>query len=167
MEHIPSWETNSSSCSLVFLLSLQNLNTCQYIHKSVILGGGKRWRSSLKNSATTRRSQVRFPMMSLEFFILIIFPVAQCLTNVPPSHANCLDIWDLQTPRTLFKSRALWSVKDIKRLIGLHLQCLMMSKNYEFYIYLRRFNGQMKTCTAVNFGCSYIFKVSICLNCLQ
>jgi hypothetical protein len=73
------------------------------------------------------RSRVRFPMVSLEFFIDIILPAAlwprgtlslqqkwvpgifpggkggRCvgLTTLPPSWAECLEIWELQPPVTL------------------------------------------------------------------
>ena len=73
------------------------------------------------------RSWVRFPMVSLEFFIYIILPVAlwpwgwlrlltemstrniswgkggRCvgLTTLPPSCADCLEIWEPQPPGTL------------------------------------------------------------------
>jgi hypothetical protein len=71
--------------------------------------------------------RVRFPMVSLEFFIDIILPAARwswgwlglyekrvpgtfpgskggrCvgLTTLPPSRADCLEIWESQTPETL------------------------------------------------------------------
>jgi len=72
------------------------------------------------------RSRVRFPMVTLEFFIDILFPAAlkrvdsasnrneyeeyflggkggRCvrLTTLPPSHANCLEMWEPQLSGTL------------------------------------------------------------------
>jgi hypothetical protein len=80
---------------------------------------GTRWRG---------RSRVRFPMLSLEYFIDIILPIAlwlwgrlsllqnwlpgifsggkggRCLglTNLPSSSADCLEIWESQPPGTLW-----------------------------------------------------------------
>ena len=60
-----------------------------------------------------RRSRVRFPMVSLEFFIDIILPAAQWvpgifpggkdgrwvrLTTLPLSCADCLEIWEPRLP---------------------------------------------------------------------
>jgi hypothetical protein len=52
------------SCGLLLLMVK---NGTQYIFNS--------WRSWLRHCATNRRSQVRFPMVSLEFCIDIILPV--------------------------------------------------------------------------------------------
>jgi len=86
-------------------------------------GGAVGWDSALQAG----RSRVRFPMVSLEFFIDIILPVAiwpwidsasnrnkyrdyflrvkdgRCvgLTTLPPSWVNCLAIWELQLHGTL------------------------------------------------------------------
>jgi len=63
-------------------------------------------------------SGVRFPIVSLEFFIDIILPNqslteiitsdkggkgGRCigLTTLPPSYANCLEIWEPQPPGNL------------------------------------------------------------------
>jgi hypothetical protein len=87
---------------------------------------GTRWRTGWGTALQTGRSWVRFPMVSLEFFIDIILPVAlwpwgrhslqqkwvpeiftgvkggRCvgLTILPPSCADCLKIWVPQPPRT-------------------------------------------------------------------
>ena len=84
------------------------------------------WRSWLRHCATSRKG-VRFPIVSLEFFIDIILPAAlwpwvwlslwqkwvpgifswnkggRCigLTILPLSCADCLEIWELQPPGTL------------------------------------------------------------------
>ena len=64
------------------------------------------------------RSRVRFPVLSLEFFIDVILPFSnrneykeyflgsksgRCvgLTTLPPSCADCLEIWEPQPPGTL------------------------------------------------------------------
>jgi hypothetical protein len=86
-------------------------------------GGALGWGSALQ----ARRSRVQFPMVSLDFFINIILPAApwpwgrlslkqklvpiifpgnkggRCveLTTLPPSCADCLEIWEPQTPGTL------------------------------------------------------------------
>jgi hypothetical protein len=80
-----------------------------------------------KTALQVGRSRVRFPMLSLEFFIDIILPVAlwpmgltqtykneyqeyflvgkggRCmgLTTLPPSCADCLEIWESQPTGTL------------------------------------------------------------------
>jgi len=82
------------------------------------------------------RSRVRFPMVSLEFFINIILPASLCpwgwlslqqkwvpgifpgckggrcvgLTTLPPSCADCLDIWESQPPGTSRPCPGLWWV---------------------------------------------------------
>jgi hypothetical protein len=86
-----------------------------------------RWRSGWGTTLQTGRSRVRFPMVSLDFFIDIIFPSAlwpwgrlsllqkrvpgifpggkggRCvgLTILPLSSADCLKIWEPQPPGTL------------------------------------------------------------------
>ena len=86
-------------------------------------GGAVGWGTALQ----VGRSRVRFPMVSLEFFIDIILPVAlgpgvdsaskrneyqeyflegkggRCvgLTTLPPSCADCLEIWKPQPPGNL------------------------------------------------------------------
>ena len=91
------------------------------------------WGSWLRHCATSRKSLVRFPMVSLEFFIDIILPAAlwtvivsalnrneyqeyflggkggRCLglTTLPPSCADCLEICGPSTswyPQGLFRS---------------------------------------------------------------
>jgi hypothetical protein len=80
------------------------------------------WNNSLQHIWGTvlqaRRSRVRFPMVSLEFFIEIILPAynrneyqeyfwgrgkgSWCvgLTTLPPTCADCLEIWEPQPPGT-------------------------------------------------------------------
>jgi len=88
-----------------------------------------RWGTALQVGS----SRIRFPMVSLEFFIDIIFPAAlwafgltqpltgmstrniswgeggQCiwLTTLPFSCADCLEIWKPQPPGTLWTSTGL------------------------------------------------------------
>ena len=89
-----------------------------YSIKEVVTVG---WATALQD----RMSRVRFPIVSLEFFIDIILPAALrpkstqplteisgifpggkggwCLwlTTLPPSCVDCLEIWEPQAPRTL------------------------------------------------------------------
>jgi hypothetical protein len=82
--------------------------------------GGTRWRSGWGTALQTGRSRVRFPMVSQDFFywrnnsgrtmalgstqpltVLGIFPGGKggrCvgLTTLPPSCADCLEIWNPQ-----------------------------------------------------------------------
>ena len=84
-------------------------------------------RGGAVGGGTAGRSRVRFPVVSLEFFIDIILPVAlwlwltqpltemstrniswgskggRCvgLTTLPPSCADCLEIWESKPPGTL------------------------------------------------------------------
>jgi len=94
-------------------------------------GGAVGWGTALQ----ARRSRVRFPMMSLEFFIDINNPSGRTmtlrltqpltemctrsiswggksdrcvvLTNLPPPCADCLEIWEPQPPGTLRACRGL------------------------------------------------------------
>ena len=93
---------------------------------------GIRWRSWLRHCAVSRVVAGSIPTVSLEFFINVIFPAAlwpcsrlslqhkwvpgiftrvkggRCLwlTTLPPSCANCLEIWKPQPPGTLWN----WTV---------------------------------------------------------
>ena len=71
-------------------------------------GGSVGWGTALQ----VGRSRVRFPMVSLEFFIDIILPALYFLrgkggryvglTALPPSCADCLEIWEPQPTGTLW-----------------------------------------------------------------
>jgi len=101
-----------------FFLDLLTLEDSTGVHD-----GAVGWDTALQ----VGRSRVRFPMLSLEFFIVIILPAAlwpcswlileqkwvpgiflggkggRCvgLTTLPPSYADCLEIWEPQPPGTL------------------------------------------------------------------
>jgi hypothetical protein len=101
--------------------------TCCGIPASLRDWQGTRWRSGWGTALQTVRLRVRFPMVSLDFFIDIIIPVAlwpwgrlslqqkwvpgifpggkggRCvgLTTLPPSCADCLKIWTPQPSGTL------------------------------------------------------------------
>ena len=104
--------------------SIQNLILCMYLCIYVgTRGSAFRWGTALQ----VGRSRVRFPIVSLEFFIDLILPTAlwpwgslslwqkwvpgifpggkggRCvgLTTLPPSCADCLEIWEPQPPGTL------------------------------------------------------------------
>jgi len=109
-------------------LSLKNLNL-YYVQR------GTWWCSWLRHCATSEKIQVWFPMVSLEFFMDIIllaalWPWVQLnlwqkwvpgmfpwgggckggwcirLTALPPSCANCIEVWEPQPPGTLWVSPA-------------------------------------------------------------
>ena len=85
-----------------------------------IYWGGTRWLRWLKHCTTTQK--IRFPMLSLEFFIDIILLVesasnrneyqeyflggkgGRCvgLTTLTPSRADCLEIWESQPTGNLW-----------------------------------------------------------------
>ena len=97
---------------------------------SIIFAWGKWCTIASGTVLQARRSQVRLPTVSLEFFIDIILPSApwprgwhrfqqkwitrislggkgsQCVgpTTLPPSSAKCLEIWEPQTPGNLLAS---------------------------------------------------------------
>jgi hypothetical protein len=137
--------------SLTFLVStinwkmflLSEIKCWKYQRRHVMISEGPRYRindnhrhgsrhaaGSAVGWGTTQkvgRSRVRFPMVSLEFFIDIILPAALWpwswlilkqkwvpgiipggkggryvgLTTLPPSCADCLEIWEPQPPGTL------------------------------------------------------------------
>ena len=101
---------------------------CCYLSPILISGWGRRSLSRLRHCATSRRSRVRFPIVSFDFFIDIILQARTMvlgfvsasnrneyqeyflgckggryvgLTNLPPSCADCLEIWEPQPPGTL------------------------------------------------------------------
>ena len=108
------------------ILLLWNPFWCCPIYASFPSGGAVGWNTRLQ----TVRSRVRFPMVSLGFFIDIIFPalgstqpltemstrniswVLRWLTrradNLPPSCADCLDIWKPQPSGTLWACPGLY-----------------------------------------------------------
>jgi hypothetical protein len=73
-------------------------------------GGGAYGRGIALQAGTSR---FQFPMVSLEIFIDIILPAAlwpgsgtkrrpvRTADNVPPTWADCLEIWEPQAPGTL------------------------------------------------------------------
>jgi hypothetical protein len=100
---------------------------CNIISFLLFIYWGTRWRNCWGTVLQTGRSRVRFPMLSLEFFINIFLLVAlwpwgrhslsqkwvqgifsggkggRCvgLTTLPPSCADCLKIWEPQSSGTL------------------------------------------------------------------
>jgi hypothetical protein len=104
-----------------------------YLFLLLITIWSTRWRSVWGTALQTGRSRVRFPMVSLHYFIDIILPVAlgpwsqlnlqqkwvpgifpggkggQCvgLTTLPPSCADCLNIWEPQPPGSLMTCQGL------------------------------------------------------------
>ena len=94
--------------------------------RSYFIFWGTRWRSWLRHCATSRKVAVRFPMVSLELFIwhnpsgrtmVLTQPLTEMsikniswggkggrcvgLTNLSPSCADCLEIWEPQPPGIL------------------------------------------------------------------
>ena len=112
------WDRNSNA-----LISLRNHVYGLYTIRTGARGGAVGWGTALQ----VGRSQVRFSMVSLGFFIDIILPAAlwpwgwlslqqkwvpgifpgdkdvRCvgLITLPPSCADCLEIWEPQPPGTL------------------------------------------------------------------
>ena len=94
-------------------------------NRNIPCGGAVGWGTALQVGS----SRVRFPMVSLEFFVDIILVAALWpwgrfslrqkwvpgvkggrrvrLTNLPPSCADCLEIWEPQPPGTLRTSPGL------------------------------------------------------------
>jgi hypothetical protein len=90
----------------------RNLRTCRHGARGGAVGSG--------TALHTIMLRVRFPMLSLGFFIDIIFQAALCvwgwlillqlrvpggrcvgLTTLRPSYTDCHEIWELQPPGTL------------------------------------------------------------------
>ena len=112
-------------CTALYLYCFSSWsNLIDYINLKGACGGTVGWGSVLQ----ARRLWFQFPMMSLEFFINLIlqphyghgddlpcnrneyqgyFQWSKCgwcigLTTLPPSFANCLEIWEPQPPGTLW-----------------------------------------------------------------
>jgi hypothetical protein len=108
-------------------LLIGHSSPCCYIIIDTSSSWGTRWRNFWGTALKARRSPIRYPIVSLEFFFDIIFPAAilsgidsasninedqeyflegkggRCLglTNLPPSYANFLELWEPRPPGTL------------------------------------------------------------------
>jgi hypothetical protein len=106
--------TGRKTCA--WMVPNNSINTCACISCPYLLCTGALWRSGWGTALQTGRSRVRFPMLSLDFSIGIILPIAlwpcgrlglwhkwvpgivpggkggRCvgLTTLPPSCADCL-----------------------------------------------------------------------------
>jgi len=74
--YVPETNHVSMVFSVAAVLYLQFALHVMLFEPCNMFCGGKRCRSWLRHYVTSWRSRVRFPMVSLEFFIEIILPVA-------------------------------------------------------------------------------------------
>ena len=121
------------------LSTLNGLVTTSYIHYTEVRGSTAGRGTALQ----VGRSRVRFPMVSLEFFIdrnvyQEYFQEGkgdQCvgLTTLPPSCAECLEIWEPQLP-------------------GTRRACPGLEWNYFTFIVL---HSSVQSCKHVQLLCSY------------
>ena len=104
---------------LVFVLPFSHLKLyTKYIYVYTVTHGGTQWRSWLRNCATSRKVAGSIPdgvVRSMafgvdsasnrneyqEFFGGVKDGRCVGLTTLPPSFADCLEIWEPQTPGTL------------------------------------------------------------------